>query len=83
MSELSEVSDRDLYLSKEKKFRETAFIDFKKKYGIPAETTMEKLFAEVPNTYDAFEDFVSEKHEDVEDDVDEYIGTDDLDSDEY
>ncbi|RPI85429.1 MAG: hypothetical protein EHM34_01815 [Nitrosopumilales archaeon] len=76
-------SERELELDKERLFRETAFAEFKQKYKISADWTMEKLFAEIPNSVDAFEDFVIEKHEDVEDDVDEYIGADSLDGEEY
>ena len=82
-SELSKKTDRDLYLERETKFRETAFVDFKEKHGIPMEWTMEQTFREIENSNNVFEDFVAEKHEDAEDDIDEYIGGDDLESDEY
>jgi hypothetical protein len=82
-SELGTKSESEVFLEKERLFRETAFIEFKQKYNIPAEMTMERVFVEIEKSYDVFEDFVVEKHAGVEDDVDEYIGADDLETEEY
>lgn len=82
-SELGIKSEGEISLERERLFRETAFIEFKQKFKIPAEMTMERVFAEIEKSYDVFEDFVTEKHASVEDDVDEYMSVDDLETDEY
>lgn len=38
---------------------------------------MEEVFTQLPNSKDAFDDFVNEKRGSVEDDIDEYAGVDD------
>jgi len=78
ITELATKTDRELFLEKERKFRMTAFAEFKQKYGIPLDKTMEWVFAEMEHSDEAFEDFVIEKHECMEGDVDEYVDDNDI-----
>ena len=41
------------------------------------------MITEIPNSNDAFEDFLNEKREDSDGDADEYIGVDDLETETY
>jgi hypothetical protein len=75
---LATKTDRELFLEKERKFRMAAFAEFKQKHGIPLDKTMEWVFAEMEHSDEAFEDFVIEKHECMEGDVDEYVDDNDI-----
>ena len=45
----------------EAKFRSESFIEFKNKWKIPQKFTMNDVFTNVPNSQQAFEDFLDEK----------------------
>lgn len=65
-SELTQVDERDRYLESQAKKRLEYFEEFKEKYGIPMNTTMETLFAEIKNSSDAFDDFINERELEIE-----------------
>jgi DNA polymerase elongation subunit (family B) len=72
-SELGKKTDRELFLENEVKFRENAFDEFKIKFNIPLDWTMDKLFSEIDEAKDAFECFVDSltKNNDNSDFVDD------------
>jgi len=76
-SELDSKSDREIYLEAQTKKREKHFAGFKEKYGIPAATTMEQLFAEVEKSDDAFEDYIIEQENAVAAMANEYLDVED------
>ena len=80
ISELGTKTDRELFLEKERKFRMTAFAEFKQKHGIPLDKTMEWVFAEMEHSSEVFEDFVIEKHDGMEGNVDEYVDANDMET---
>jgi len=77
------VQDSDLLDDKQKEYlnakeeRKQLFTAFKKKWGIPDEYTEERLYNEAPKSKLAFDDFVTE-HSNVVEDV-EYLNIDDGD----
>jgi len=76
-SELGTKSDREIYLEAQQKKRERYFREFGEAFGIPAETTMEKLFAEVPEAESAFETFIVTNENAIDEGVSEYLDVSD------
>jgi len=60
-TELGKKTDKEIYLEAQANKRERYFKEFKKKYGIPANSTMEILFAQVDKSKDAFDDYIEEQ----------------------
>lgn len=58
---LAKKSEKELDLEAEAKFRSESFIEFKNKWKIPQKFTMNDVFTNVPNSQQAFEDFLDEK----------------------
>lgn len=77
-NEMTTKSDRDIFLEAQTKKREVYFIGFKEKYGIPAETTMEVLFVELEKSDIAFEDYIQQQENAVDEQVSEYLDVDDV-----
>jgi len=76
-NELTNKTDRELYLEVQQKKREKHFEGFKKAFGISEGTTMDALFAQVPNSDIAFEDYVLEQDGALEEEASEYLNVDD------
>ena len=51
-------TEKDKYLKRLKEKRNRYFETFKEEFGLPSDTTMERLFAEVPNASSTFDDYV-------------------------
>ena len=73
-SELTKKTDRDLYLEALSKRRLKYFEDFKKEYKIPADATMEQVFAAIEKSSDAFDDYVNVREIELENEALEYAG---------
>ena len=82
-SSLVTKTERDLFLEKEIKFREEAFILFREKFGIPKDWSMEKTFDEIKKSDIAFEDFIQELKDTDESDAAEYLDATDSGDGEY
>jgi len=78
VNELTTKSDKDIFLESQAKKREGYFKIFKVKHGFPDTTTMEVLFAEIPKSDLAFDDFVHEQETAVDERVSEYLDADDV-----
>jgi len=76
-SEIGSKSDREIFLEAQAKKRDIYFNGFKVKYGIAGDMTMDKLFSEVPNASDAFDDYIHEQEDAVDEQVSEYLDVDD------
>lgn len=76
-NEMATKSDREIFLEAQAKKRDIYFKEFKKKYGIPVETTMEVLFVEVDKSDIAFEDYIQEEENAVDEQVNKYLDVDD------
>jgi len=78
-SELSdkEKSDKLIFLEAQEAKKMRFFKGFKKEYGIPTETTMETLFAEVPNSDSAFDDYIEEQESLALQEASEYLDVED------
>lgn len=57
IGELQEISNKDLYLEDEEKFKAKMFYAFKEIYHIPIDSTMENVFLTIENAKEVFEDF--------------------------
>ena len=58
----TELSANEVNEEIERKARNSAFILFKEKNGIPMEYTLEKMFITIDNSFEVFEDFYYEMH---------------------
>ena len=69
---------KDKYLKAQILKRKNYFEDFKEEFGIPVNVTMEKLFAEVPNAADTFDDYINnmEINQEAEEYLDSHDGGD-------
>ncbi len=65
-SSLTTKTDKDLYLEALSRRREIYFEDFKKQFKIPADRTMESLFAEVEEAGKTFELYVTNREIELE-----------------
>jgi DNA polymerase elongation subunit (family B) len=72
-SELTDKTDRDLFLDAQAEKRKKYFIAFKQKYGIPLISTMEQVFSLMENSNIAFDDFVAEQEGEIEEEETEYF----------
>jgi hypothetical protein len=77
VSELGNKTDRELFLEVQAEKRKRYFVAFKQKFGIPLISTMEQVFAELPNSNVAFDDFVAEQEGELEEAAEEYFNADD------
>jgi hypothetical protein len=77
LNELATGDDRDAVLAGMQKRRQEHFIAFKQKFGIPLVATMEQVFAEIDNSQDMFDEYVSGIDGDLEDEAAEYLDVDD------
>ena len=76
-SELGTKTDRDIFLEAQQAKRVKHFEGFKKEYGIPKETIMDVLFAEIPNSDIAFGDYIAEQEMLSEQEASKYLDVDD------
>lgn len=73
-SELTKKTDRDLYLEALSRRKLKYFEDFKREHKIPAEATMEQVFAAIEKSSDAFDDYVNMREIELENEALEYSG---------
>ena len=76
VSELVTKTDREIYLESEEKKRERYFNEFKEKFNILPQYTMETLFAEIEEARGAFDTFVINMDATIEEEVGEYSDVD-------
>lgn len=65
LGELQEISNKDLYLEDEEKFKAKMFYLFKENYHIPVDATMENVFSTIENSKEVFEDFYQKHVEEI------------------
>jgi DNA polymerase elongation subunit (family B) len=76
-NELTTKSDREVFLEIQLEKRKKYFTGFKQKYGIPLISTMEQVFAEIPQSDIAFEDYIAEQEGAIEEAAVDYLDIDD------
>ena len=76
-SELGTKTDREVFLEAQQKKNSKYFIEFKQKFSIDLTYTMDKLFTDVPEAKGAFETFMMNADNDMEEDASEYLDVDD------
>jgi len=76
-TDVTTKTDREIFLEAQQIKRTKYFKGFKEKYGIPAETTMEVLFAQVEKSDIAFEDYIGEIENAADEAAGEYLDVDD------
>jgi DNA polymerase elongation subunit (family B) len=82
LNELSTKSAGEMNLEAQHEKHLKYFSMFKQKFGIPLNLTMEALFAEVPNSQDAYDDFVAQSDGLIEEEANEYLDGEDFSDDE-
>ena len=80
VSELGSMTDREIFLNAQQEKRRKYFVEFKQKFGIPLVATMEQVFAEIPNSNVAFDDFVDGLEKDAEEEAEEYLDIEETES---
>jgi len=76
-SELTAKTDRDIFLEAQAEKRKKYFTGFKEKFGIPLLATMEQVFSTMEKSDIAFEDYIAEQEDGIEEETAEYLDLDD------
>ena len=76
-NELTTKTDRDIFLESQAKKQSKYFIEFKQMFNIDLVYTMDKLFADVPEAKEAFDTFVANNEEAIDEEASEYLDVDD------
>lgn len=69
LNDLTVTMDYDALLKADNEKREKYFLAFKKKFNVPSNYTMEELFTELDNSEGAFNDFIAELKNELEDEA--------------
>lgn len=76
-SELGTKSDREIFLEAQAKKRDNYFREFKQAFKIDLTFTMDKLFIELPEAQDAFEIYMTNAENAIDENVKEYLDVED------
>jgi len=76
-SELTTKTDRDIFLEAQAKKQSMYFKEFKQTFSLDLTYTMEKLFTDIPEAKGAFEIFVINADNAVDEEASEYLDVDD------